>query len=400
MTLRRWLWPPFMTLACSTPLSAQRPVTRHEAVEAALAHGATAMLAVTDTAVVFGELLAARAYPNPIVTAGYTKDSPQRHAALDLPLDFPWLRGPRIGAAEAQRTAAGYRFRSGLASAQFDAEVAYTRALTAQARARLTRRNADDADSLLTLARLRRDAGDASDLDVDLAIINAGQLANAALDDSLAALAALLELQRIMGLRADQPAISLADTLEQPDSGRTADVGVRTLSVAAAEADLETAERNLSLAQGSRFSAGSLTLGVDQQAPPTDQPGLLPAIGIALPLPLFNRNGGGVASARAARDRAALVVEIARRESAAAVARALRDRRAALARVARDRLLEGSAARVAQRSLVAYAEGAVALPIVLEAQRQAREAKLRLVDDLAAAVTADAALRLLATPAP
>lgn len=400
MRLAQWFWPPFMLLACGTPLLAQRPVTRQEAVAEALAHGATATLAATDTALVFGELLAARAYPNPIVTAGYTKDSPQRHAALDLPLDFPWLRGPRIGAAAAQRTAASYRFHLGLASARFDAEVAYTRALAAQARARLARRNADDADSLLALARLRREAGDASDLDVDLAVINAGELANAALDDSLAALAALLDLQRIMGLRADQPAISLADTLEQPDSLGTADVTARTLSVAAAEADLEAAERNLSLARGSRFGAGSLTMGVDQQAPVTDQPGLLPAIGIALPLPLFNRNGGAVASAEAARDRAALLVEITRRESAAAVARAWRERQAALARVARDRLLELSAARVAQRSLTAYAEGAVALPIVLETHRQAREVTLRLVDDLAAALTADAALRLLSTPVP
>jgi hypothetical protein len=50
-------------------------------------------------------------------------------------------------------------------------------------------------------------------------------------------------------------------------------------------------------------------------------------------------------------------------------------------------------------SLQAYAEGAVALANVLEAQRNAREALGRYIDDLAAADVAAAALRLL-TAAP
>jgi cobalt-zinc-cadmium efflux system outer membrane protein len=261
--------------------------------------------------------------------------------------------------------------------------------------ARLSRHNALDADSLLALARLRRDAGDASDLDVDLAVVNAGQLANAALDDSLHALSQLLELQRTMGLPADRPTISLADTLALPDSTAAIPGDTLTLTVAAAEAEFRAAERNLALARGNRFGAASLTVGFDQQAPVTDAPGLLPVIGIALPLPLFNRNGGGIASAAAARDRQRLELEVTRRESAASIAQARRERVAALARAARDRVLVASADRVAARSLTAYAEGAVALPSVLEAQRHARETTGQLVDHLATAVTADAALRLL-----
>jgi hypothetical protein len=46
-------------------------------------------------------------------------------------------------------------------------------------------------------------------------------------------------------------------------------------------------------------------------------------------------------------------------------------------------------------SLQAYAEGAVALPNVLEAQRNAREALARYIDDVAAANNAAAAVRLL-----
>ncbi|HKV72512.1 MAG TPA: hypothetical protein VJN62_14760, partial [Gemmatimonadales bacterium] len=54
-----------------------------------------------------------------------------------------------------------------------------------------------------------------------------------------------------------------------------------------------------------------------------------------------------------------------------------------------------SADSVAAMFLTAYAEGAVSLPDVLEAQRNAREALARYVDDLALANTAVGFVRLL-----
>src|SRR5207245_961674 len=61
--------------------------------------------------------------------------------------------------------------------------------------------------------------------------------------------------------------------------------------------------------------------------------------------------------------------------------------------------LLASADRVAAMSLQAYAEGAIPLANVLEAQRNAREALGRYIDDLAAAHTAIALVRLM-TAAP
>ena len=60
-----------------------------------------------------------------------------------------------------------------------------------------------------------------------------------------------------------------------------------------------------------------------------------------------------------------------------------------------DRRLLSSADRVAAMSLQAYAEGVVALPNVLEAHRNAREALARYIDDVAAANDAAAVVRLL-----
>src|SRR2546422_4490840 len=170
----------------------------------------------------------------------------------------------------------------------------YTRALATLARARLSRRNAADADSLLKMAQLRREVGDVSELDVRLAAVNAGQLENGAADDSLAAVEALLAVQLAMALPGEQPTITLADSLAPP-SDSIPSLGAEPLPVAAAAASLRSEQRALTLAHRSVFAAPSLQVGVENVDP--TQGGALPTIGLSLPLPLFNWNGGEVARA-------------------------------------------------------------------------------------------------------
>ena len=385
-------------LLASHALVAQQPVTRAQAVAAALERGARAALGRADTAAARGVVRAARAFPNPAFSATYTKAVPQYHAIVDLPLDVPWLRAPRIGAAEFERDAVRYGFAFERAAIRFDAETSYTHALAAAAHARLSHRNARDADSLLAMARLRREVGDASELDVRLAAVNAGQLENVASDDSLSSIAALVALQLAMGLPGEEPAIALADSLSPPADSAAAGAG-EPLPVVAALASLHSAERTLTLAHRSVFEAPSLQLGVENKDPTGSEPGLLPTVGLSLPLPLFNWNGGAAAQAAAARDRAQTALDLVRRETGAAIARARRERTAALARLERDARLLASADRVAAMSLQAYGEGAIPLANVLEAQRNAREALGRYIDDVAAAHNAVAQVRLLtATP--
>ena len=394
----RWLAPLALAAAAvgARPLAAQQPVTREQAVAAALARGPRVLLAATDTAAARADLLTARAFQNPTVSASYSKDVPQYHAGVDLPLDLPWIRSARIRVATEARASARLRFAFELASARFDAEAAYDAALAATAQAQLSRRTALDADSLLRMARARRDAGDASELDVQLATVNAGQAANDAAGDSVDAVGALLDVQRVMGLPADRVSIALADTLVLPAPDTAAAAGA-TLQVAAAEAAARSADAAVSLARRSAFAWPSLSFGFDTHDPTGAEPGLLPTFGLAVTLPLLSWNGGPIAAAAAARDRARDELALARRESDAAVAQARRDLAVATEKAGRDRTLVASADRVAAMSLTAYAEGAVALPSVLEAQRQARDALGHLVDDLAAANTAAAAVRLFTT---
>src|SRR6266850_6765339 len=387
-------------LVLSPPrLPAQQPVTRTQAVAAALARGARAALGRADTAAARGVVRAARAFPNPSLSSTYTKDVPQYHAAVDLPLDLPWLRGARIGAAESARDAARYGFAFERAAIRFDVETTYTHALAAARHAELSRRTALDADSLLRLAGLRREVGDVSELDVRLAAVNAGQLENVAADDSVAGVQALVAVQLAMGLAAEDATITLADSLASPPDSMPPPAD-EPLPVAAAAASFRASERALTLAHRSVFAAPSLQVGFDTDDP-GGQRGLLPTIGFSLPLPLFNWNGGEVRQAAAARDRAQASLDLVRRETGAEQARVRRGFALALVRLERDRRLLSSADRVAAMSLQAYAEGVVALPNVLEAQRNAREALARYIDDVAAANDAAAAVRLLtATESP
>ena len=375
-------------------LGAQQPVTRAQAVSAALARGARVALGRADTSAARGLVRSARAFPNPTLAASYTKDLPQYHAALDLPLDLPWLRGARIGAAESAREAARLGFAFERAAIRFDVETTYTNALAAARRADLSRRTAVDADSLRKIAELRRQVGDVSELEVRLAAVNAGQLENIAVDDSLAALGTLLSLQLQMGLSGDEPTIVLADSLAPPAATEAAE-GRALLPVAAAEATLRSAERSLAFSRRSRF-APNLELGFDTGDPTSASPHqLLPVVGFSLPLPLFNWSGGEVMRAMADRDRALAQLDLTRRETTARVTQAGRNLAAARARLGRAQGLVESANRVAVMSLRAYSEGAVPLATVLEAQRNAREILARYIDDLAAADAAARAVRLL-----
>jgi cobalt-zinc-cadmium efflux system outer membrane protein len=284
------------------------------------------------------------------------------------------------------------------------------------ARSRLSRRNAQESDSLLRMVVARRDAGDASDLDVALARIAAGQQANVAAADSLTYLSSVLDLQVVMGLPASQVAIVPSDSLTAP--AVDAEPGVRSappatipgtaggradsvstsytpLSVAAAEASLQAATLSARLQRRSVWQVPSVSLGAEWHDPSGSETGLLPTIGLSLPLPLFSRNRGAIAQADAERLRADAELGFATVTSRAEIARTQRELAMALSRLARDRSLVTAAELVASMSLTAYREGASALPNVLEAQRNARDVLAQYVDDLASAWIFAAELRVL-----
>jgi cobalt-zinc-cadmium efflux system outer membrane protein len=408
---------------------AQIPVTRAAADSAALSAGPRVALARADTAAARAAAIIARQLPNPSLSLQRTGAPPQRHLIMDLPFDAPWVRGPRIGAANALRRASQLRYLSERAQALLEVDTTYTRALGAQARFRLSRQTARDADSLRKMTVSRRDAGDASDLDVDLATVTAGQQLNVAASDSLTYMSTLLTVQTLMGIPVDSVSIVLVDSLrlgavdtgsllrEADSAGVAAGAGIplappgtpaanvatrpsvvgTTPSVAAAEANLVATEMAITRERRSVFGITSLQVGVEWHDPtvdPADNEKLW-VVGLAVPLPLFNQNQGAIAQAYAERDRARAELTAARLTARQRLVEALHELASLRARVARDQELVIRADRVASKSLEAYREGASALPAVLEARRTAREVLGQYIDDLTALITLQAELRVL-----
>lgn len=425
-----------LTFLGGTPLlAAQRPVTRREAIETALAASPRIALARADSAAARARALTARAYPNPSLSGSYSKSTPQGHVVFDLPLESPRQRGARIGAARASTRAARLQFLSERAAAVVEVDTTYTQALAAEARFKLARLTALEADSLRRLTTAQRDAGDASDLDVDLATITAGQLSNTASADSLTFMSAVLTVQTLMGLSADTIRITLADSLRLlpidtvatlaggGDALTTTPValGIPTVAtaagapsaspaasaltpnIAAAEANVQAAELSLLRERRNVFPWPALSVGVEFHDPTGAETGLLPLVGLALPLPIFNRNQGPIAEAEAEQARARAQLASVRLEVRQRLAEGVREREALRARITRDIALIVRAQRVATRSLTAYREGASALPAVLEARRSAREVLNQYIDDVAALLTVNTELRALTqtvSPAP
>jgi cobalt-zinc-cadmium efflux system outer membrane protein len=246
------------------------------------------------------------------------------------------------------------------------------------------------------MAAIRRDAGDASELDVLLATLNAGQAANLAATDSLTLVSSLFDLQSVMGLDTNRTFLVPVDSLTLPPSTEGMPAPSLTLPVAAAAQTLTAAELEVGAQRRSIFAPFSVQAGVENGDP--GEPGILPTFGLSVPLPLLNRNRGPIAQAEAERERARAELALVRVETQAALGRATRERNLAFEKIRRDRLLVESANRIVAMSLTAYREGAQGLPAVLEAQRNAREILSQYIDDLAAAWIATATLRLYTLP--
>ncbi len=391
-------------LLAPASLAAQQALSRTDAIRLAL--GATSRIAAiaADTLAAAARARAAREYPNPTLNASYSKAAPQTHFIMDVPLDLPSIRGARVRAAQAAQLSARYTFLANRAAIELDADTLYTAAQGAALRASLSRATAADAATLLSATRARRDAGDASDLDVNLAQVSADQTANTAAADSIESVNAVLELQTAIGLPGDSVMVALDDSIGIPTSAALVGASAAPRgglasapTVAAATASLTAAQQTLIFQRRSVLGVPALTLGVEARDPTGSENGLLPTFGVALPIPLFSRNRGEIEAARADVTRAEAELTTVQREAASALARAYRTRSAAEQRVARDRAILAAATSNAALSEQAYTQGEMAMADVLEARRAQREAQSQYVSDLVAVNVGAALVRVLTT---
>src|SRR5262245_6106883 len=205
--------PLLLCLAVPGLAQAQRSVTLDQAVREALSRTPRLAIARADSAAAVGQLIGAREYPNPALAFGYSKSVPLWHVELEQSLEYPALRAARVRAARSHLLSATQLAAAERAAIRYDVEVAYVQAASAQAIQQLSERNARDAQDLLRITRARQAAGDASELDVRVAAVFAGQAQNAAYADSLAGITTVLMLQGLLGMQATNVEIAIADSL-------------------------------------------------------------------------------------------------------------------------------------------------------------------------------------------
>jgi cobalt-zinc-cadmium efflux system outer membrane protein len=151
-------------------------------------------------------------------------------------------------------------------------------------------------------------------------------------------------------------------------------------AVRAAVADSVARAAELTMARRLRVPMPALQVGAEWGDP--SQPGALSVIGLAVPLPIWNQNGGAVMEARAQADRAAAQVEETRLDAWQQIAstRAHLEETVRRARLARDSLVP-LAARLRDRALRGYAVGETDIRAALDALRSERQVRLEALQD-------------------
>jgi cobalt-zinc-cadmium efflux system outer membrane protein len=269
---------------------------------------------------------------NPLVAAGA---GPRREGPLDGQRGLQYFlhaeqtfevggqRDARLTAArQALRTAvlreetARAETRARVRAAYLGAQLAFARVDAAAAREALIAR-------LLDAVRARVAGGAAAEVDVELARIERGSAARARFDARLAAADALARLRGLVGLAPAAP-LRLPEAVALPPP-RAADLASLIERARAQRAELAAlasgrAELDAEIQLLRRSAIPSPTLFVDLQR---DLPGqVFAGGGLAVPLPLWRRQQGELAVARAERARATEELAVVEREVAEEVERA------------------------------------------------------------------------------
>jgi cobalt-zinc-cadmium efflux system outer membrane protein len=277
----------------------------YEEVLAAAGRAPRLALLAAEVGAAEGALAGAETYPhNPVLELeaadrdGAEGSTTDRAAALSQQLEPPGRRGTRREAAEADLTAARATFEQARAEVLGEAARAFAAAVHRRELLGLEETGAELARSFASLVERRLDAGSATAVDLLLA---RAALARAERGLALArgsyrgARSRLAEAAGLAGLDGVEPAGELPP-LEGPPALEEAVARATGLrgDLAAAGASVEAAEARGRLARSLRLP--EVTVGVRAGREEGDD---VVGVGVALPLPLFHRNQGGVARAEA-----------------------------------------------------------------------------------------------------
>ena len=324
--------------------------------------------------------------------------SAETTTGLALPIELGGKRSARVAVADSRSNRA--RIEAALAEADLRERViqAYVDAAANERRLEIARRQAGFANEGFRAASARVNAGAASPIEqqrADVQRVNA----NVALDRATRDAAVAREnLARLIG----QPVAGPFDTnwFDRIGTyGPVAPVSTEgTLLLAAAEADVKTANAQVRLAKAQRIPDITLSAGARRLSASNATAAVF---GVNIPFPVFNGGLAAVRQSEAERAQATAQrrVTVIETEQAIAAAQADLANSATMAQAAGGPGLAAAteAARIAR---IGYAQGKFGQLELLEAERTLADTSAAFVDALAAYHEAEARLARLTTPAP
>jgi len=365
------------------PAAAQertRQVTLNEAIELFGRNSLELRIARAEAMSASGATRQSKAYSNPGFTVVHedlgsgAEDNRETTVGVEQRLEWPGRTSARARAATHRIEAAQAAFVSDSARLLFEVRRAYAAAWAAEARERALERATRIIARVADAAESRFAAGDISGYEVRrlrLERVRSDQeLAEAGLQSSSGrrALAALVlpesevrELGPAQPLAGEPPDIPLGPALEalpaRPD-------------LLAAERGVEAARAELSVASAGWVPDPTISLGYKEQADRFSGA----VLGLSIPVPLFDRNGGATDAARGRHAAASAALGLRRREARNDLLAAHERHVSTRAGLAAGAGLLDDADALLEAAETAYTEGEIGLVELLDAARAFRDA--------------------------
>lgn len=359
-----------------------RRVTLDEALELFARNNADLRVARADAAEAAALARQAAAYPNPEASvtheplSGDSRSYSESYFNVSQRLQWPGTRSARQDAADRIAAAAAARLAADSTRLAFQVKEAWIDAALTERSVALMERVTSVFRTAERSAEERLREGDISAYDRRRIAVERLRYENALADARLSASTARRMLALLVLPAEEDLEVGPADTLgavpATPDRDRLMSGALaRRSEVAAAAAALEAARADARAARSGRIPDVTATGGYKRQSD-----GLAGAfLGISIPLPLWNRNGGTVEAANARVSAAEARVAQAERQVRNDVARALLAYEAAVARIAMLADPQVEAADLLTIAQIAYDAGEMELVQLLDAADALRDAQ-------------------------
>ena len=397
------------------PAQSKRVLTLADAKRITFENNWDLLAARSDVDIATAQRIVARELPNPTLSLSSTKVPVDNHSTATGGRNDLWSRNYdtvaainqlfEVGGKRASRKASAAAGFKGAEARLKDARrvldlavtKAYVGALLAQTNVHILQQSAGSLRKEEQIADTRMKAGDISRADKSQIEIAADRLELDASTAQTSAATAKIGVEVLLGV--PKPAADWApgDSLDNlalvvPFLASEGAAGALRPDLLAVEATREKAEADLRLQKALRIP--DPTFLVQYEHEPPDKPNTL-GFGVSFPIPLWNRNRGGIQAASASLNQATVQVEKTKALIAADIATAELAYTDASARWRHQRdLIQPKSAEIRQTIAFAYEKGGASLLDLLLAERNDNEVRLGTVQ--AAADTANAAAALKA----